>query len=127
MKRWKCILRGIILLTLTAALLGGGAGGMTMTAQAKEAPARGNEGVERLAEDEKRIYDTLKTLAGNVTSGKETSAVVTVNGFTSLMNSQEEIGRTINRALSYLLMDCPYDFYWYDKKGGCYYSWTPEQ
>ena len=52
MKRWKCILRGIILLTLTAALLGGGAGGMTMTAQAKEAPARGNEGVERLAEDE---------------------------------------------------------------------------
>ena len=66
MKRWKCILRGIILLTLTAALLGGGAGGMTMTAQAKEAPARGNEGVERLAEDEKRIYDTLKTLAGNV-------------------------------------------------------------
>ena len=51
MKRWKCILRGIILLTLTAALLGGGAGGMTMTAQAKEAPARGNEGVERLAED----------------------------------------------------------------------------
>lgn len=141
MKKWRHGFKKIILLSLITAFLGGCAANcIILPAYAKSSGSGGNNtgqgrmgavaysavGEEQLGEDEKKIYDELKFAASQIASGDRTSSVVGVGNFTSLWDSEEDINEMMRRILSYLLMDCPYDFYWYDKDKGCNYTWNAE-
>lgn len=86
----------------------------------------GNVGGDTLTGDEKIIYDTLKAYIEKVASGEMTSTQkIPINGlsiYNSLTGTEEEIGAAVSEktrhVLSYLLMDCPYDLYWFDKTKG---------
>ena len=93
----------------------------------------GNDGIslygnvgDRLTGDEEIIYDTLKAYIEKVASGEVTSTQkIPINGlsiYNSLTGTEEEIGAAVSEktrhVLSYLLMDCPYDLYWFDKTKG---------
>ena len=142
MKKWQYSIKKMALLSLATALIGGCAANcIVLPVQARmmhgrtsgnagQTPigssARGTVGEELLDGDEKKIYDALKSAAYQITSGRITSTEVYVENFSSLRDSAGEINGKIRRILSYLLMDCPYDLYWYDKKAGCNYTWNSE-
>ena len=141
MKKWRYSLKRTMLLSLTTALVGGCAANcMVLQVQAKMInrtsgnigqtqigiSACGSVGEEQLDGDEKKIYDALKSAARQVASDQLTSTEVYVEDFSSLRDSEGEINGKIRRILSYLLMDCPYDLYWYDKNGGCSYTWRSD-
>lgn len=100
-----------------------------MSAQAKgltkEKSVYRSAGEEKLTGDEKKIYDELKFAAAQVASGQRVSTTISVNDFASLRNSQEEVGAVMDRVTWYLLSDCPYELYWYDKNQGYSCEWTP--
>lgn len=72
----------------------------------------GSAGAERLEGDEKRIYSELKRKIQEAASGGTDSAEFTLDAG-SIQDNQVET--TARRIVYYLLMDCPYDLYWYDK------------
>ncbi len=84
----------------------------------------GNLGAARLTGDEKAIYEALKVHAEEIAAGRKISSEVTVSGFASLKSSQVE--EAVRKVISYLLMDCPYDLYWYDKTAGYKITWGPK-
>ncbi len=139
-KTWKYRWKSVLGLLLLAILLGSGMERMSLSVQAKgiygpdeekgQSRTGGSSDVteeDRMTEDEQRIYNALQTMAQRIASGQRSSSVVTVGSLASVFDSEQEIGDMITRTLSYLLMDHPYEFYWYDKRGGCNYSWTPEE
>lgn len=76
----------------------------------------GNAGEDRLTGDEKSIYDTLKAEVKEIAAGRKSSAE---NISVSELNiSSAELMGKMSRVMTYLLMDCPYDLYWYDKTEG---------
>lgn len=91
----------------------------------------GNVGGEKLTGDEKIIYDTLKAQIESIASGQRPSTKDIVFSADSsqklsmigtLTGTQQEIQKEVSakafRVLQYLLMDCPYDLYWFDKTSG---------
>ncbi len=129
MKKWRYGFHKIALWALTAILACGTANSMSLCARAKGLAGKdialyGGTGEENLTGDEKKIYDQLRFAAQQVASGQRASTTVAMSDFAELQNSKEEMGATMDRVLSYLLMDCPYDFYWYDKKTGYSCTWT---
>ncbi len=77
----------------------------------------GNAGGTRLTGDEKRIYEELKRQIQAAASGARDSTVFSVDPG-SLPGSEGEVDAAARRIIYYLLMDCPYDLYWYDKTTG---------
>lgn len=128
MKKWKFSIKRTCLPMLTAVLIMGGTNHITMPVQAKgmekENSAYKSMGEEKLTGNEKKIYDQLKLMASQVASGKRVSTTISVDGFSSLRNSKEEIGAMMDRVTWYLLSDCPYELYWYDKNKGYSCQWT---
>ncbi len=84
----------------------------------------GNVGGDKLKdEDAKKIYNTLKSNIQAVANGKQTSAVFVVDdiSYDSGITFEEaagKIGLIMDEVVDYLLMDCPYDLYWFDKTVG---------
>lgn len=80
----------------------------------------GNVGETRLTDaNEKKMYSELKAAIKQIAAGTRTSTEITVSG---LNISLEETKTPFKKAqaatqkvVRYLLMDCPYDFYWFDK------------
>lgn len=73
----------------------------------------GNVGAQRLTDaNEKKMYNELKTAIEQIAAGSRTSTQITVSG---LSLSSSTGGDSARKVISYLMMDCPYDFYWYDK------------
>lgn len=128
MKKWKFSIKSTCLPMLTAVLIMSGANHITMPVQAKgmekESSAYKSLGEEKLTANEKKIYDQLKLMASQVASGKRVSTTISVDDFSSLRNSKEEIGAMMDRVTWYLLSDCPYELYWYDKNKGYSCQWT---
>lgn len=77
----------------------------------------GNVGGTRLSGEEKKIYDALKGHIEKVAKGEETSTEVKVEGL-AISGTETEVSDSVRKVMSYLLMDCPYDFYWYNKTNG---------
>ncbi len=126
MKKWKYTFKHMILLGLTVLLFGGGADRMALSVLARES-SEGDRGgfvyagsAQRLTANEKLVYDGVKAAARQIASGQRESAKITVSGFTSLANSQEEITDLLDRVLERLLEEAPEDFYWYDGENGGY-------
>lgn len=136
MKKWKKRFKSVFLLALMVAMIGKSTNDMSIFAQAKSAyNISGNnksggqtastyevDNEERMTVDEQRIYDMAKSLAQKIAAGVESETVLEITGFTDLWNV--DVDRTVNRALSYLLMDCPYELYWYDKDVGTTYVYN---
>lgn len=90
----------------------------------------GNVGGERLTGDEEIIYNTLKNHIEKIASGEESvtkdivfsaeSSPLSMIG--SVTGTDKEIQQAVSektrQVLRYLLMDCPYDLYWFDKTVG---------
>ena len=73
----------------------------------------GNVGAEKLTDsNEKKMYNELKAGVKKIADGKSTSTIITVGG---LNLSASTWGSCASKVMSYLMMDCPYDLYWYDK------------
>lgn len=64
---------------------------------------------------EKKMYAVLKSAAEEIASGKRTSTVIEVGG---LNLTKQTWGDSAKKVVSYLMMDCPYDLYWYNKSRG---------
>lgn len=62
--------------------------------------------------NDKKIYKELKASVEKVASGTRTSTVIEITGLNLKISEWEG---SVRRVLSYLLMDCPYDLYWFDK------------
>lgn len=62
--------------------------------------------------NEKKLYRELKASIEKIANGSRSSTVITVDGLSINVSGWEKSVRTV---LSYLLMDCPYDLYWFDK------------
>lgn len=74
----------------------------------------GNLGEQRLqGEYNKKIYATLKEKVKEVAAGKETNTIfkISLQGITSAAGGELDI----HSIMSYLLADCPYELYWFDK------------
>lgn len=71
----------------------------------------GNVGGNRLTGDEKAVYDELKARIKAIAAGEVTSTNIEIK----TSKSWEVISVAIDKSIDYLLMDCPYDLYWYDK------------
>lgn len=82
----------------------------------------GNVGEASLDGDERTIYDTLKAFSQDVAAGKAPSTKnIPVNGL-SIPSAQ--VSPTVKKVVNYLLMDCPYDLYWYDKTVGVHMQYV---
>ncbi len=103
----------------------------------QDAELYGMVGSDRLTGDNKKIYEELKTRVEAVAAGEMTSAefklsktvkltAQEIGGVFSEDNISKAFDEKIDRRsiLSYLLMDCPYDLYWFDKTDGmaCRYT-----
>ena len=119
MKRWKHRLRHMFLWTLTALFLGGSAHPAAFPVYAKESSAYTGD-IQRLTTNEKLVYDAVKAAARQISSGQRESTQITVSGFVSLANSQEEITELLDGVLARLLEEAPRDFYWYDQRNEGY-------
>lgn len=62
--------------------------------------------------NEKKIYKELKASVEKIAKGTRRSAVVEVSGLKLRLSGWE---KSVRKVMSYLLMDCPYDLYWFDK------------
>lgn len=91
----------------------------------------GNVGGTSLKGDEKIIYDTLKDQIEKIASGTKTvtkdiifseDSAEPLSMIGSLTGTEDEIQQVVTEktmsVLRYLLMDCPYDFYWFNKTKG---------
>ncbi len=77
----------------------------------------GNLGEQRLqGEYNKKIYAVLKEKVKEVAAGKETNTIfkISLQGITSAAGGKIDIPSI----MQYLLMDCPYELYWFDKTKG---------
>ena len=73
----------------------------------------GNVGADKLTDaNEKKMYNELKAGVKNIADGKIISTKITVD---NLSLSSSTWGDSASKVISYLMMDCPYDLYWYDK------------
>lgn len=99
-----------------------------------------NWGAERLEGTEKQIYDILKNAVTEIAAGKRSSTKITipVKSLTGVktewtaadagvsvdpltkeaMSAITQKIVDIHKVLSYLMVDCPYELYWYKKSGG---------
>ncbi len=62
--------------------------------------------------NEKKMYRELKASIEDIADGSRTSSVISVSGLSIEVSEWE---RSVKKVLSYLLMDCPYSLYWFDK------------
>ena len=100
----------------------------------------GNVGADKLTDPKlKAAYTGLKgyvekIAAGEMTSTKELDIPFSMTWTTGALGSDfdaaadaagDAISKVIDPVISYLLMDCPYDFYWFDKTetGGYLFSY----
>lgn len=92
-----------------------------------------NVGESRLTETEKEAYAALQKAIEDIAAGKRDSTEISLSENVSLTWTTEELGvvgvtaenfeilvkakmkETLDTFLAYLLMDCSYDLYWYDK------------
>ncbi len=76
----------------------------------------GNVGGNTLTGNGKTMYVALKAAIEKIANGQETSAQnIRVLGLTGDLGALQA---TATEVIDYLLMDCPYDFYWFDKTAG---------
>ncbi len=83
----------------------------------------GNVGGASLTGTAQTIYNTLKTNIEKVANGELTSTVFSVGdiSFADAPTSEAaeaKLGEMMSDILGYLLMDCPYDLYWFNKVSG---------
>ena len=103
----------------------------------------GAVGSERLTgRVERELYDTLKARIMGIASGQITNTKISFDvqikwtaaelgaGSLDASNCQallkQKMKKELNfsNVLSYLLMDCPYELYWFDKTVGWSYGWS---
>ena len=92
----------------------------------------GNVGGDKLQDETaKAIYSTLKGKIETVANGGEVSTVFSLGNITFADASTNEAAKkklevVMYDVLDYLLMDCPYDLYWFNKAngGGIRYSYS---
>lgn len=100
----------------------------------------GSVGADRLPEGAaKDIYNTLKSNIQAVANGSRTSTEfdlgeITFAGAATNADALAKLDQIMENMLSYLLMDCPYDLYWFNKSTegamgyrSSYYSNQPEK
>ena len=100
----------------------------------------GSVGADRLPEGAaKDIYNTLKSNIQAVANGSRTSTEfdlgeITFPGAATNADALAKLDQIMENMLSYLLMDCPYDLYWFNKSTegamgyrSSYYSNQPEK
>ena len=84
----------------------------------------GSVGADRLPEGAaKDIYDTLKSNIQAVANGSQTSTVfelkdIRFDGVSTSQGAADKFKEISGNLVKYLLMDCPYDLYWFDKTKG---------
>ncbi len=62
--------------------------------------------------NEKKIYRELKASVERIADGTKKSTVIEVSRLSMNMSVWE---KSVRKVMSYLMMDCPYDLYWFDK------------
>lgn len=73
-------------------------------------------GDKRLTDkNEKKIYTELKEAVKQIAAGTRTNTIITVSGLELTLQTW---GDSSKKAVSYLMMDCPYDLYWFNKSSG---------
>lgn len=86
----------------------------------------GNFGSERLKGFEKDLYNCLKEEIVKIAKGERESAVFDVSSCVDTGDKAQELGTEgsaiLDSVTSYLLMDCPYELYWFDKELGTDFS-----
>ncbi len=98
----------------------------------------GNVGGDKLTGDNKAIYEKLKAGIAKIASGETASTEILVDktytwtaaelGLAAITKDNvrdavaKKVGEIVDTRsiLSYLLMDCPYELYWYDKTTGMF-------
>ena len=75
----------------------------------------GTSATSRMTNKEKKLYTLLKNRIKKIASGKISStAIPVIDG--SLIRSLSQSG--FERIVNYLMVDCPYELYWFDKTKG---------
>lgn len=63
-------------------------------------------------ENDKKIYRSLKASVEKIANGTTFSTIIKTDGLSLKISEWEQ---SVRKVMSYLLMDCPYDLYWFDK------------
>ncbi len=63
-------------------------------------------------ENDKKIYRSLKASVEKIANGTTVSTIIKTDGLSLKISEWEQ---SVRKVMSYLLMDCPYDLYWFDK------------
>ncbi len=90
-----------------------------------------NDGRSHLTGAERKLYDTLKKGISEVAKGKRESTVFKMKAssifgtkkFRSSSEMDNWVWSTMNEVVHYLMIDCPYELYWFDKTEGWYWSY----
>lgn len=97
----------------------------------------GNVGETKLTPTAKQAYTVLKNEIAAIASGKKTSTQVAFGeklvfnaselGLDKITNENygEKFYEKISQVISYLLMDCPYELYWYDETQSIGWQYFP--
>jgi len=96
----------------------------------------GNFGSGKLTGISQKVYSYLKTEIQKIADGNRTSATFDISAIVSTSAEAKEVSDNLNIITSYLLTDCPYELYWYDKsarnapsgsQGAINYSYSQSQ
>jgi hypothetical protein len=130
---WLVLVCGIL---LGALFLPVRANAETVSRQATGVTSARSEGELRLGASDKQVYKALKTAVTKIAAGERSSTEVklapeleletwtTTAQDNALRDEINQVCATsIDRIVRYLLVDCPYEMYWYDKVNGCQYTY----
>lgn len=114
--------RQILGCVLTAGMM---VGGMNLTvlpvsateieAESSEEPLSGNFGASRLTGVSLNVYKYLKEAVRGTADGSKPNAEYDITEVVTTAEEARELSNNLGTIYDYLLMDCPYELYWYDK------------
>lgn len=100
---------------LAAGMLIGGLSFTALPVSAEDQYQSGDFGSGKLTGVSLDVYRYLKEEIKKTAAGSRQSAEYDISSIVQTLGEAEELNTSLETINDYLLMDCPYDLYWYDK------------
>lgn len=115
MANLKSRFRQVFACMLAAGMLIGGLSFTALPVSAEDQYQSGDFGSGKLTGVSLDVYRYLKEEIKKTAAGSRQSAEYDISSIVQTLGEAEELNTSLETINDYLLMDCPYDLYWYDK------------
>lgn len=115
MANLKSRFRQVFACMLATGMLIGGLSFTALPVSAEDQYQSGDFGSGKLTGVSLDVYRYLKEEIKKTAAGSRESAEYDISSIVQTLEEAEEINASLETINDYLLMDCPYDLYWYDK------------